>query len=500
MACARRISAEPRGQRARREPTYDKDVSRTVVTAASGSLRRSPARGAPLALLAVAALVGLVAGFNPAIGFGLAVAVVFAFLVMWDLALGVCGFLLLAALDVISQNQDLSLTKAAGALLVVAWLAAAATQGASRRDLLAGQPWLTTCLVAFLGWCVLSMTWAESPDATVRASIRFGLNAMLIPIIYLAVRERKHVVWVLAIFVLGAMLSVLWGVTHPATTGPAAEQTGRLTGARGEANATATLLVVSIVFSGALAVVLRGRTVARALAIAAALAGMVALFATFSRAGLLALAVVILVGVIYGGRWRAALGALALAAVVIGVVFLNETGSSASDRLTESSTSGRGSIWTVGWRMVEAHPIVGVGGGNYTTVAPHFLLTSPGTIEDDQYILDKPLVAHNIYLHVLAEMGIVGLALFLAVLALSIGSAMRAVRIFHRRRERSMEVLGRALVVAVIANLVAGFFLSGQYSKQLWVLLALGPAMLAIALREPAPEPASDLLPPRRAH
>jgi putative inorganic carbon (hco3(-)) transporter len=109
-------------------------------------------------------------------------------------------------------------------------------------------------------------------------------------------------------------------------------------------------------------------------------------------------------------------------------------------------------------------------------------------------------VAHNIYLHVLAEMGIVGLALFLAVLALSIGSAMRAVRIFHRRRERSMEVLGRALVVAVIANLVAGFFLSGQYSKQLWVLLALGPAMLAIALREPAPEPASDLLPPRRAH
>jgi O-antigen ligase len=359
---------------------------------------------------------------------------------------------------------------------------------------------LTTALVAFLGWSVLSMIWAESPDATVRGSIRFGLNAMLVPIVYLAVRERKHVVWVLAVFVLGAQLSVLWGVTHPATTGPAALQTGRLTGARGEANATATLLVVSIVFAGALVFVLRGRTVARALALGSALAGMVALFATFSRSGLLALAVVILVGVFYGGRWRASLAALALAAIVVGVAFLNETGSSAANRITESSTSGRSSIWTVGWRMVEAHPIVGVGSGNYTTVAPHYLLAAPGTIEDDQYILDTPLVAHNIYLHVLAEMGIVGLALFLAVVVLSLGSGMRAVRIFHRRRERSMEVLGRALVVAVIATLAADFFASGQYSKQLWVLLALGPALLAIALREPEPDRASDFLPRPRAH
>jgi O-antigen ligase len=446
-------------------------------------------RGAAIGMLLITVAVGVAAGLNPAIGFGLAVAVVFALLVTWDLALGVCGFLLIAPLDVLSKNNDLSLTKAAGALLVLAWLAAIATRGASKRDLISGQPWLTTALVAFLAWSVLSAIWAEDPSDTYRSTIRFALNAMLFPIIYFAVRDRRHVVWVLAVFVLGAQLSVLWGLTHtPSAGGASAEQVGRLTGARMEANALATLLVVSVVFAGALAVVLRGRTVARALAVAAVVAGVMALFATFSRAGLVAFAIAIFFGIFYGGRWRPVMAALGLAAVLVGAVFLSETSSGAIDRLTDSSTSGRSSIWTVGWRMVEAHPVVGVGSGNYTTAAPHYLLTEPGTIEADHYILDTPYVAHNIYLHVLAEMGIIGLALFLAVLGLAIHAAVRAVRIFHRLGDRSMELVGRALVVALAGILAADFFMSEQYSKQLWVLLALGPVLLAIAHREASEE------------
>ena len=136
--------------------------------------------------------------------------------------------------------------------------------------------------------------------------------------------------------------------------------------------------------------------------------------------------------------------------------------------------------------MVTANPVIGVGSGNYTIAEPHYLLTKPGLIEADQFIVDTPYVAHNIYLHVLAEMGVVGLLLFLGVIGLAIASAVRAVRIAERRGDRELEALGRALVVALAGILAADFFVSEQYSKQLWLLLALGPALLSIA-RSPAP-------------
>jgi O-antigen ligase len=158
-------------------------------------------------------------------------------------------------------------------------------------------------------------------------------------------------------------------------------------------------------------------------------------------------------------------------------------GGTGADRLLNSNTSGRSSIWAVGWRMVTANPVIGVGSGNYTTAEPHYLLTSPGLLPDAEFVINTPYVAHNIYLHVLAEMGVIGLMLFLGLIGLSIASAMRAVRIAQHHDDRSLEVIGRALVLALAGILAADFFVSEQYSKQLWVLLALGPVLLSIAQR-----------------
>jgi hypothetical protein len=44
-----------------------------------------------------------------------------------------------------------------------------------------------------------------------------------------------------------------------------------------------------------------------------------------------------------------------------------------------------------------------------------------------------------------------------------------------------MEILARAQVVAVIGLLASLFFSSDEYKKQLWLLLAMLPTMLAIA-------------------
>jgi hypothetical protein len=55
-----------------------------------------------------------------------------------------------------------------------------------------------------------------------------------------------------------------------------------------------------------------------------------------------------------------------------------------------------------------------------------------------------------------------------------------------------MEALARGLVVALAGVLTAGIFISAESNKVLWLLLAMGPALLAVAdsaERTPRPRP-----------
>ena len=50
-----------------------------------------------------------------------------------------------------------------------------------------------------------------------------------------------------------------------------------------------------------------------------------------------------------------------------------------------------------------------------------------------------------------------------------------------RAGDAGMELLARGLFVALVAMLAADFFISEPYNKHLWLLLALCPAVLAVA-------------------
>ena len=51
-----------------------------------------------------------------------------------------------------------------------------------------------------------------------------------------------------------------------------------------------------------------------------------------------------------------------------------------------------------------------------------------------------------------------------------------------------MEKLARGWLIAMAGVLTADVFLSAEYSKQLWLLLALGPALLSVARGSPESE------------
>jgi O-antigen ligase len=212
--------------------------------------------------------------------------------------------------------------------------------------------------------------------------------------------------------------------------------------------------------------------------------------------------------VIVGGRWRVLVGIVATLVVLSLVGFFAFVASpdqrARVTQVGEGSTTGRSDIWTVGWRMVEAHPVRGVGVGQFETSSVHYLI-APGTIRRSDLIIDQPKVAHNIYLHILAEMGIVGLVPFLLILGFSLRCALLAAREFARRGDTAMDLVARSVFVGLIGILSADFFASEQFSKQLWLLLGIGPALLAMAQRRDEaeeqdgvqPAPAEPLAPQR---
>ena len=131
--------------------------------------------------------------------------------------------------------------------------------------------------------------------------------------------------------------------------------------------------------------------------------------------------------------------------------------------------------------MVEAHPVEGVGAGNFHTSSIHYLLVQPGLLRRSDFIVDTQKVAHNVYLQTWAELGAIGLALLLILVFAVLRSGFRAIRAFEKLGDLQMEILARAQVVAVIGLLASLFFSSDEYKKQLWLLLAMLPTMLAIA-------------------
>jgi O-antigen ligase len=154
------------------------------------------------------------------------------------------------------------------------------------------------------------------------------------------------------------------------------------------------------------------------------------------------------------------------------------------DRLTQASGgSGRVDLWTIGLRMVDDRPLTGVGAGNFKVASIHYLI-EPGTIDRPQYIIDEPKPPHNIYLQVLSELGIVGIAVFGFILVLGLGLCVCAARSFGRSGDRDSELLARGLLIALVGLLAADFFSTELYSKQLYILLALTPALAAMASRQ----------------
>jgi O-antigen ligase len=433
-------------------------------------------------LLATAATLGLLAAVQPLVAVGAVVAIVFVYVVFNDLVAGVAVLGLLSFLEVLPQSGGLSLAKGAGLILALAWVARVSLSEHGERGFFVDHARLAWLLIVFFGWGVLTLVWGEQTDLGLTALSRYAPNLLLIPIAYTAVRERRDLKLVLAAIVLGAVVAAVFGILQP--PGSPTEDV-RATGTIGDPNELAAALLVGLALGA-------GFAAARGSSLALRLGGLLAvplcaagIFLSVSRGGLIALGAMLAVATFTAGRWRVAVTALFVAVAAGGVLYFTQLAPlPARERvLTANGGSGRSELWKVGLRIARAHPVGGVGVGNAERAAANYVLR-PGAIHQSALIFSaKPFPVHNTYLQVLAEMGAVALLLFLAVIVVCLGCALRAARLAAQRRDVTMEALARAVFLALVGTVVADFFISVEFSKLLWLLLGLCPAMLAIARR-----------------
>lgn len=167
-------------------------------------------------------------------------------------------------------------------------------------------------------------------------------------------------------------------------------------------------------------------------------------------AGSLAFAYVLWTSTALTLRYRFVLYISGLVTVIVGIVLLPpetwQRWATIGTELSEGTLNERLTIWTAGFKAFLENPMVGNGIGAFKTAVTPFLGT------------DKS--AHNVYLAILVEMGLIGIIIFLAILASAFISALRMPR--H-------EKLFWVTLLSVCA--VSAMSLNWEWRKQTWLYL-----------------------------
>jgi putative inorganic carbon (hco3(-)) transporter len=208
---------------------------------------------------------------------------------------------------------------------------------------------------------------------------------------------------------------------------------------------------------------------ARACLLASATVITAAAAVTFSRGALMA-ATAALVWVCL----RRALPAKAIAGIAVGVATLGYLATTYAAPLVSKALSEKTFIaeanvdtrlmrWQAAARMLADAPLFGVGPGGFRE---HYAAFS-----NLAEIGEPTPVAHNMYLEVGAELGVLGLIAFIAIIVTAFVCSENALR---RGADRHVVVAVQASLIAIV---VASAFLSEQYYFPLWSMVAVACAV-----------------------
>jgi len=369
-----------------------------------------------------------------------------------------------------------SLVMLGGGAGLVAWLGA----GRRRQGRVPGQYIL---LAVFLAWAMASTLRSAAPFYTLVRAVTFvGLGCFMLGLHVWGADERglegilgalfaAVAVWIVA----NAAMSLLWPAKAWWWNAPA-----RLQGLSNHPNSMGSFCAMS--YPVILWRLSRSRGPARAGLMA--LIGVVAVMQLLSgsRTSLLCAGVGVGAYFLAAGRPRALAG-LAATGALAGIVLLASPPASLRRRVTDDTAvnlTGRPEIWRAGWYLVEERPVEGFGYDAETKVLQDPAYQRTARV---RFSVTARQSMHNGYLSVLAGTGVVGLAIWLAVLALPYVKAWRV-----DARDRKALAIG-IMSMGLVANLVESQITpaASLTAAMFWVAWALAGRLAAGVGPRPAP-------------
>lgn len=153
--------------------------------------------------------------------------------------------------------------------------------------------------------------------------------------------------------------------------------------------------------------------------------------------------------------------------------------SQTTEDVPDSALVGRQTENLAAWNTFLDHPLIGVGPGVYFQEYSRDYANRLGL----RYLRSERR-GHSLYLEMAADLGIVGVGTFLAMVGTALVLVYRAARRW-RGRDPERAILASSFFFALVAYLASAVFLHLSYQRFFWALLAL-TASVAWALRPDA--------------
>jgi O-antigen ligase len=277
--------------------------------------------------------------------------------------------------------------------------------------------------------------------------------------------------------------------------------TPRSSGPFGDPNYYAQVLLVAVAIG---LMLVQYETDKRLRRLATVLTGLIlyAITLTSSRGAILGL-VLVLIAMLFFGHVRAR--HLGYTALIVGLVIalvpsyrarILSIGTStttsqqvgASTKADLSVASRTGEIEAAGLAFLD-HPLLGVGPREfplyYQNYAARLDLPTHTTVQTQRNKgQEAQRVAPQIFVSQAAELGLIGLLAFCAVIFVSMNEMLRARRVALRIGNPRLAMLPTALLLGAIAYLATGLFLELAYERYFWLILALGGAAARIVYEQ----------------
>lgn len=367
-----------------------------------------------------------------------------------------------------------SSARIAGLLVAGTWLVAVATQGRIRKPRL-----VHVVIFVFFVWNAFSIFWSQDSNMTAKRIQTFVQTAVMIMIIWDLYTTQTALKAGLQAYVLGAYVAI--GGTIYNYLNAEAYTYGRYSAAGMHVVNLGLILALAIPIAWYLAVS-AGSTSRlswglRILNFCYLPAAYMGIALTASRGALVASFPAVLFVLSTLTRLRlyvrvlffvGLLGMLFSAQAIIPQNSLKRLGTTYMD-LTEGDLTGRVGLWREGFALSMEHPILGIGSNAYET-----------TVE-----LGK--VAHNTFLSVLVELGIIGLIIFLTILGMVA---------YHAIQQPKLE--SRLWLTVLFSWALGASALTYEDNKPTWLFLSFIVVSASLFLKGDRLTHLSDYVPRRR--